>query len=434
LETTPVRSSLTRRELLAAGSGLAAAAALPALSGCSSLASADSDPDTLVVHTQLGTTAPGSPTYLAAVDRFREENPGVKVKNLVNGDDLAQVYETSRLARKEADVVMVNLYDKTLAWTDVGATVDVMPYLDDWGLRERVLPAALADWTDGQGRLRAFPYFATNWPVAYNRALLDRAGVDAIPTTGDQLIAAARKLRAKGIAPVTVGGNDWTGQKLLAQIIQTFLSPDEARHVYSTGDFGGRGARLGIEYFTHLRDAGVFADKAQGLTSDSMTTQFNTEEAAVQSAMSSALAKVPEKVARHTEVGGWPLADGAAHDAPTVIRASTLIGFWISPNGVRKIEHVERFLRFMYRPDVVARFVTESGRDMALRTDAVSTGFPLVGAAQRLGSEVSQVLLPDVYVPPAAAQPLITATSTSFTRGTAPARVRAALESAYRSA
>lgn len=43
------------------------------------------------------------------------------------------------------------------------------------------------------------------------------------------------------------------------------------------------------------------------------------------------------------------------------------------------------------------------------------------------------MLLPDVYVPPAAAQPLITATSTSFTRGTSPARVRAALESAYRS-
>ncbi|MFE5601745.1 ABC transporter substrate-binding protein [Streptomyces coelicoflavus] len=428
-----MRSSLTRRELLAAGSGLAAAAALPALSGCSSLASADSDPDTLVVHTQLGTTAPGSPTYLAAVDRFREENPGVKVKNLINGDDLAQVYETSRLARKEADVVMVNLYDKTLAWTDVGATVDVKPYLDDWGLRGRVLPAALADWTDGEGRVRAFPYFATNWPVAFNRALLDRAGVGEVPTTGDQLIAAARKLRAKGIAPVTVGGNDWTGQKLLAQIIQTFLSQDEARHVYSTGDFGGRGARRGIEYFTHLRDAGVFADKAQGLTSDSMTTQFNTEEAAAQSAMSSALAKVPEKVARHTEVGGWPLADGAAHDGPTVIRAYTLIGFWISPNGVRKIEQVEKFLRFMYREDIVARFVTESGRDMALRTDAVSTGFPLVGAAQRLGPEVSQVLLPDVYVPPAAAQPLITATSTSFTRGTGPARVRAALESAYRS-
>lgn len=429
-----MRSSLTRRGLLAAGSGLATAAALPALSGCSSLAAADSDPDTLVIHTQLGTTAPGSPTYLSALDRFRQENPGLKVKNLVNGDDLGQVYETSRLARKEADVVMVNLYDKTLAWTDVDATVDVAPYLDSWGLRERVLPTALSAWTDDKHRLRAFPYFATNWPVAYNRALLDRAGVDEIPTTGDQLVAAARKLRAKGIAPVTVGGNDWTGQKLLAQIIQTFLSQDEARHVYTTGDFSGRGAREGIQYFVDLRDAGVFADKAQGLTSDSMTTQYNTGSAAIQSAMSSALAKVPESVARHTEVGGWPLAGRSAHERPTIIRAFTLIGFWISPNGVRKIEHVERFLRFMYRQDTVARFVKESGRDMALRTDAVSGDFPLVAAAQRLGSEVSQVLLPDVYVPPAAAQSLITATSTSFTRGTSAARVRATLEAAYRSA
>ena len=46
---------------------------------------------------------------------------------------------------------MVNLYDKTLAWTDVGATVDVKGYLDDWGLRERVLPVALKAWTDGRG-------------------------------------------------------------------------------------------------------------------------------------------------------------------------------------------------------------------------------------------------------------------------------------------
>ncbi|MFC9018402.1 extracellular solute-binding protein, partial [Streptomyces albidoflavus] len=163
-----MRSPLSRRGFLAAGSGLAAATAFPALAGCSSLASADSDPGTLVVHTQLGTTAPGSPTYRALVKEFHAEHPGLRIKNLVNGDDLPQVYETSRLARKEPDVVMVNLYDKTLAWTELGATLDVKGYLDDWGLRERVLPAALKEWTDDEGRLRAFPYFAANWPVAFN--------------------------------------------------------------------------------------------------------------------------------------------------------------------------------------------------------------------------------------------------------------------------
>ncbi|WP_405394013.1 ABC transporter substrate-binding protein [Streptomyces gougerotii] len=427
-----MRSPLSRRGFLAAGSGLAAATAFPALSGCASLDSSDADPGTLVVHIQLGTTAPGSPTYRALVKEFHAEHPGLRIRNLVNGDDLPQVYETSRLARKEPDVVMVNLYDKTLAWTELGATLDVKGYLDDWGLRERVLPAALEEWTDEEGRLRAFPYFAANWPVAFNTTLLERAGVGSVPTTGDQLIGAARRLRAKGIAPVTVGGNDWTGQKLLAQIIQTFLTPEEARKVYATGDFGGRGAREGIDYFVQLRDAGVFADKAQGLTSDTMTTQYNTEAAAIQSAMSSALAKVPERTAAHSEVGGWPLAPGAAHARPTIMRSYTLIGFWISPNGAKKISAVEKFLRFMYRPESVSRFITESGRDMALETDTVSKDFPLVAAAQRLGDEVGQVLLPDLYVPPTATQPLITATSTAFTRGTSAATVRSALESAYR--
>ncbi|GAA3715998.1 ABC transporter substrate-binding protein [Streptomyces tremellae] len=421
---------MSRRRLLTAGSGLAAAVPL---AGCgAALAGDGAGPDTLVVHTQLGTTAAGSATYLSAVADFHREHPGLTVRNLVNGDDLAQVYETSRLARKEADVVMVNLYDKTLAWTDVGATVDVAPYLDDWGLRGRILPQALREWTDPKGRLRAFPYFATNWPVAYNTRLLERAGVSAVPTTESELIVAARALRAKGSMPVTVGGEDWTGQKLLAQTIQTFLRADEAVHAYSTGDFGSRGAREGIEYFVHLRDAGVFADKAQGLTSDSMFTQYNTGRAAVESAMSSALAQVPAGIAKHTAVGGFPLAPGAVHARPTALRTYTLIAFWISPNGTRKTDAVEKFLRFMYRPDTVARFITEAGRDMAVRSDALATRFPLVAAAARLGDRVSDVVLPDVHVPPTANQPLITATSTAFTPGTSAARVRAALESAYR--
>lgn len=253
--------------------------------------------------------------------------------------------------------------------------------------------------------------------------------------TSDELVAAAKKLRGKGITPFTVGGNDWTGQKLLAQIIQTFLTPAEARHLYRTGDFSGsRGAQEGIGYFVDLRDAGVFADKAQGLTSDAMTTQFNTGHAAMQSAMSSALASVPDNVVKSTSVGGFPLADGAAQKKPTILRTYTVSGFWVSPNGVKKIKTVERFIRFMYRPEVVDRFVTEGGRDMSVVTDALSTDFPLVAKAQQLGDSVGQVVLPDQYIPAAAAQPLIQATSTAFTPGTSARAIRTALESAYRSA
>ncbi|MFE3137839.1 ABC transporter substrate-binding protein [Streptomyces scopuliridis] len=430
-----MRSPLNRRGFIATGAALAAGAAVPTLSGCSALAAADFDPDTLVIHSQLGGTAPGSATFRAVLDTFRRENPGIALKSLVNGDELGQAYETSRLAKKEADVVMVNLYDKTVAWTELGATVPAGGYLDEWGLRDRIIPGALKEWTDPKGRLRALPYISSNWPVAFNTSLLRAAGVDAIPTTGDELIAAAKKLRAKGTAPVTIGGNDWTGQKLLAQIIQTFLTPEQARTLYSTGDFSGLPqARDGVAYFVELRDAGVFTDKAQGLTTDSMTTQFNTEAAAMESAMSSALARVPGKVAARTEVGGWPLAPGAAHAKPTILRTYTVSGFWISPNGTKKIEHVEKFVRFMYRPDVISRFVSEGGRDMAVKTDTLSDNFPLVAKAQQLGDSVSQVVLPDLYVPPSAVQPLIQATSTAFTPGTSARRILALLDGAYRHA
>ncbi|MEU9202602.1 ABC transporter substrate-binding protein [Streptomyces sp. NPDC048332] len=426
-----MRSPMDRRSFIALGAGLAA---VPTLSACGAFSAYGSDPNTLVIHSQMGGNAPGSPTFRAVVGQFRKENPDITVKNLVNGDDLGQVYETSRLAHAEADVVMVNLYDKTLAWTEVGATVPVGGYLDDWGLRERVIPKAVTEWTDPKGRLRALPYIGANWPVAFNEALLHRAGVDTPPTTSDDLISAARKLRGKGIAPFTVGGNDWTGQKLLAQIIQTFMNPAEARHVYATGDFSGvRGAQDGIAYFADLRDAGVFADKAQGLTSDTMTTQYNTAHAAMESAMSSALAKVPDNVVKTTSVGGFPLAAGAVQSKPTILRTYTVSGFWISPNGVKKIKNVERFIRFMYRPEVVDRFVTEGGRDMAVVTEALSKDFPLVSKAQQLGDSVSQAVLPDQYIPSAAAQPLIQATSTAFTPGTGTRAIRKALESAYRS-
>ncbi|WP_328325495.1 MULTISPECIES: ABC transporter substrate-binding protein [unclassified Streptomyces] len=430
-----MRSMLNRRGFISAGAAVAAGVAVPGLSGCGMLGGDESDPDTLVVHSSLGGTAPGSATYRAVLDMFRKENPGLKVKSLINGDELGQVYETSRLAHKEADVVMVNLYDKTVSWTELGATVTVNGYLDDWDLRKRILPAALAEWTDEKGRLRALPYIASNWPVAFNRGLLRAAGVEDIPLTGDALIAAARKLRAKGTAPVTIGGNDWTGQKLLAQIIQSFLTADQAKKLYATGDFSGiKGAREGIEYFAELRDAGVFTDKAQGLTTDSMTTQFNTGAAAMQSAMSSALARVPDNVASHTDVGGWPLPPGAVHDKPTILRTFTVNGFWVSPNGTRKIGTVEKFVRFMYRPEVVSRFVSEGGRDMAVRTDTLSDRFPLVAKAQQLGSTVSQVVLPDLYVPPSAVQPMIQATSTAFTPGVSSRRILSALQGAYRNA
>lgn len=424
---------ISRRTLL--GAALSGGIITPLLASCGALVPASSGPGALTVHTQISGAVAGARTFADVVAAYQRDTAR-RVALLKNGSDLPIVFETSTLAGKEADVAIVNMMGRTLAWTRLNATVPVNDYLDDWGLRDLIIPEALTEWTDDEGRLRAFPFTRTNWPVSFNTALLEEAGVGSIPKTSDELIAAADALRSHGIGPVTVGGSDWSGQKMFLQIIQGFISQDEARTVFSTGKISASpGATAGVEHFVELRDAGVFVDNVQGYTSDSELTQFNTRKAAIVPAMSSALALVPAERAAEVTVGGWPTpSSGGVLAHPSVIRSYNGHGIWISENGLKKLDLIRPFVQHLYSAEVTDRFILESGRDMSRITDTVSTDFPLVAQASQLkDTEVSAVMLPDLLIPDAVFEPMIQATALAY--GTASAeRIIDAFEKSYQAA
>lgn len=425
---------LSRRTVLTAG----AAAALASLSGCGAvqaLRPASSGAGTLVVHSQFNGAVAGADIFREIVEQYRRDT-GRKVATLSNGSDLPIVFETSVLAGKEADVAIINMVGKTLAWTGQEATIPVEDLLQPWGLQQRIEPGAIQEWTTEDGHLRAFPYTRTNWPVAFNTRLLEDAGV-GIPTTSEELVAAADALRSKDIGPVTIGGGDWSGQKLFIQVIQSFLTAEDAAEVFASGRFSDSpGAVAGITHFAELRDAGVFVDSAQGFTSDSMLTQYNTGQAAIMSSMSSGLAKVNDERAAETTVGGWPVPPGAVSTRPTVIQSFNGMGVWISSNGAEKLDLVEPFVQWLFSDEVVARFITESGRDMNAVTDVTSDRFPLVAQAQALaaGDTVDPVILPDLLIPEAVFEPLTQATARAFGPGTSPDQIVDVLEASYKNA
>ncbi|GAB2497599.1 ABC transporter substrate-binding protein [Promicromonospora xylanilytica] len=423
---------ISRRTLLAAA--LSGGIVTPLLAGCGALVPASSGPNVLSVHTQISGAVAGAQTFSDVVAAYQRDTAR-RVALLKNGSDLPIVFETSTLAGKEADVAIVNMMGRTLAWTPEGATVPVGDHLDDWGLRDLIIPEAIQEWTDEEGRLRAFPFTRTNWPVSFNTRLLEEAGV-GIPTTSDELIAAADALRSKGIGPVTVGGSDWSGQKMFLQILQGFLTQDEARTVFSTGKISeSPGAIAGVEHFVELRDAGVFVDNVQGYTSDSELTQFNTRKAAIVPAMSSALALVPAERAAEVTVGGWPKpSSGGVLEHPSVIKSYNGHGIWISENGAKKLDLIKPFVQHLYSEQVTDRFILESGRDMSRVTDTVSTDFPLVAQASRLkDTEVSPVMLPDLLIPDAVFEPMIQATALAYGSASAE-RIIDAFEHSYQAA
>lgn len=383
----------------------------------------------------LTLTPPNSPAALIQADVISafEKATGAKVKLTTSTDETPEVFETSVVGGKEADIVFVNLNEGSLDWVKEGIAVPADQYLDQWGLRSRINPVALKEWTSPEGTISGFPFNGFVWPVWYNMDLLAKAGVTAVPTSTEELIDVATKLRAAGIAPVVVGGNDWSGQKMFLQIVQSFMSPEETREVYAKGSYcSNANAMKGIDLFVQLREAGVFIDDVEGYTADQMNATFYESKAAIMSAGSWAFTDAPTDTVK-IQLGGFPVPAGGTYSRPTAMAGWTGSGFWISNNGAKKLELVKAYITSWYNSAVAARIVSEANSPTAVIIEGTpDIKNPLLAyASTELNSAVDFAVMPDTAVPGSVANPMIRETSLAFARGTDAQTICSGLEGAY---
>jgi multiple sugar transport system substrate-binding protein len=320
--------------------------------------------------------------------------------------DVATQYNSDLLAGKGADIMIVNLFDQTNAWLENGASVPVGDYIKQWGLNKVISAGGIADWTDktGSGAVQGFPFAGFTWPVWYNKSLLAKAGIKTVPQTTDQLITAAKALKAKGIAPIVVGGSDWSGNKFWSQIVETYMSPKEAKKVFSTGGYcASKNAMKGINLFVKMRNAGVFVKGVEGYTADQMNTAYYTGKAAIIAAGSWAMPGTPAKIAAVTEMGGLPVPPGAHYKKPTAFQAYSAVGVFVGPAGVAKLPLVKQFITALYSAEVIAKFVSDVAIIPATKTpltaSSLASASPLLAqSVTKLPSKVEYALFPDNYV------------------------------------
>lgn len=357
----------TRPRAVRAVAAFAVSALAFSLAACGSGGqSGSSDSIDVVTRWSAGNSAAAAQSRVFA--SFTAET-GVKVNATDGLETIDDQVENAVAAGKSPDLVIVNLYDKTLGWLDAGVTVPADQYVKEWGLADRIKPAALDEWRTGSapgGKLQGLPFSGFSWPVWYNTDLLKKAGVDAVPTTTDQLITAAGKLRAAGIQPLTVGGNDWTGQKLFYQIAQSYTDAATMEKVMKNGGYCATPSVLnGIRLFTKLRDAGVFADNAAGLVADSMYASYYSGKAAMMSAGSWAYTEAAASgtgIQQHTTLAGLPLPAGSAFGKPTALQGFTGVGFMITKRGAQpdRIDKVRKLVTKFYADATVGDFVKDA--------------------------------------------------------------------------
>ncbi|MDR1427940.1 MAG: ABC transporter substrate-binding protein [Bifidobacteriaceae bacterium] len=362
---------------------------------------------TLSVVTRWASGSPEAEAQQRIFDAFTAAT-GIALEVTEGLETIDDQVETMVAGNKAPDLVIVNLFDKTLGWYEARVTVDAQPYLTEWGLAETMKEDALNEWRVGgepDGALQGLPYSGFSWPVWYNTDLLEKAGVEGIPTTTDELIAAAEKLRAADIDPVVVGGNDWTGQKLFYQIAQSTTDASAMKDVMQNGGYCDTASVMdGIQLFTDLRDAGVFVDNVAGLTADDMYAMYYSEQAAIMSAGSWAYAGAVDAgtgVEERTTLGGFALPSGSVFDKPSSLQGFTGVGFMITEQGAApdRIDLVRQLVQAFYETQNVGDFVKTASILPPVTGDFASYATnPLLAEALGLDSEVSYAVMPDVWI------------------------------------
>jgi multiple sugar transport system substrate-binding protein len=395
---------------------------------------APAQPVTLNIYHNWGPDDPkGAPLKSIFAD-FMKANPDITIKDQVFVDaDIPLKVETASAAKQEPDLVFVQRVGSPLTWTDSGIALPVNDLIKQWGLDGKFKDVALSNFTQADGKIQAFPMEGYTWPIWYNTKVLKAVGL-GIPQTTDELIAAAKKVRAAGYGPVIASGSDGMGQYLFTLIVQSMMTDEDAAKAFAQGDWTVPSAVAGVKLFTQLRDAKVFVDGVQGIDYAAGNTKFFEGKTMMSHFGAWAFGDAPKDLLPDLQLGGFPLPPNSPHKAPIIYSAYTAKGIWVTPNGAAKMDAVKRFIQFIYQPEMIARFVEQAGMTPPLKDVPVDQSKlnPLFVQSLTLPVEVAET--PDFFLPAKVQPDFGKVSQEAFTPGVSADKILADLTTLYKNA
>lgn len=145
----------------------------------------------------------------STIAAFQKANPDVKVKPAFIEEEAYKVQLPGWLTSEAPDIIKWHAGERIRYYAQRGLLEDLS---GDWqknGWDKSY--AALAEASSFNGKKYSLPTDYFSWGVFYRKDLFTKAGVKGEPATWEELLDACKKLKAAGIAPITVGGRDsWT--------------------------------------------------------------------------------------------------------------------------------------------------------------------------------------------------------------------------------
>ncbi|PRY37913.1 ABC transporter substrate-binding protein [Umezawaea tangerina] len=257
--------------------------ALLAVSGCGG-SSGDSDPKTLKLwHYEDPDSAMGK-AWAAAIAKFEEKHPGVKVAFEEKGFE--QIQKTAPMVLNSNEAPDILEYNKGNATTGLlsrqGLLADLSEQVSGRGWDKLMAPnlKTTSQYDErgvmGSGKWFGIPNYAEYVTVYYNKDMFAARGV-AVPKTFAEFTAAMDAFVAAGVTPLAVGGGEYPAQQVLYQL--ALSKADRAwvdRYQRYTGDvdFHDAAWTYGATTFADWVAKKYISPEASGVKAEDMGLSF----------------------------------------------------------------------------------------------------------------------------------------------------------------
>jgi raffinose/stachyose/melibiose transport system substrate-binding protein len=169
------------------------------------------------------------------LDAFHAANPNITVKfDPTNPPDYDAAVRTQMEAGTGDDLYYLRAKDSGASHKlyDEGhfVAIDGLPGLDN------IIPAAIETWTASDGKVFGVGYIATSEGIYYNKDVFTKLNI-SLPKTWDDLLAAAKTIKAAGYVPfANASGDSWTiGTLLMQNWIPMLVGGKDGRVAYDSG-------------------------------------------------------------------------------------------------------------------------------------------------------------------------------------------------------
>ena len=302
------------------------------------------------------------------IDEYMEQNKNVTIK--VEALD-EEAYKTKFKAYSmEGMPDIVSIWGQP-SFLDEVLQAGVLAELNEDDYKDYKFISGSLEGFKKDGKLYGLPRNTDVAGFYYNQKMFEDNGWE-VPSTYDELLDLAKKIKDAGIIPLAMdGGDGWPMAVYLSDILYKLTGSDYSSKVsdaVSKGDFSDANIKEATEILKETADAGMFQKGYDSQDYATAQNLFTNGQAAMYymgswDASMALNTDIPEDIRKNIRVFTMPVIDGGKGKT-TDIAAWNGGGYGVSANSEVKDEAI-KFLNYMYRPDKLSKYGWENGVGMS---------------------------------------------------------------------